>query len=187
MPLDRDDEIENGKSRGTLSDMMKKALFASIGAVFMTEESVRSYVSDAKLPREIRNYLIQNAAQAKEQFFDYVSKELSQVVLRSDLPKVIQRFLADHTIELEAKIRFRSNGTPDVSGAARAVAAAPAPPAGAAIATSSVPAQAAAPLPSLPPTYTPVSGGASPLGGQVPPPAPSPSATLRDLGELPES
>src|SRR5438105_15229740 len=105
MPSDRDDEIENGKSRGGLSDMMKTALFASVGAVFMTAESVRNYVSDAKLPREIRNYLIQNAAQAKEQFFDYVSKELSQVLLRSDLPKVLQKFLVDHTIELEAKIR----------------------------------------------------------------------------------
>src|SRR5207302_1730340 len=90
--------------------------------VFMTEESVRNYVSDAKLPREIRNYLIQNAAQAKEQFFDYVSKELSQVLLRSDLPKVLQKFLVDHTIELEAKIRFKANGSPEISGSAKTTA-----------------------------------------------------------------
>ena len=100
--------------------MMKKALFATIGAVFMTEESVRGYVSDAKLPREIRNYIINNTAQAKEQFFGYLAKELSQIVLKSDLPKVAQTFLADHTIEVEAKIRFRSNGTPEISSAVRA-------------------------------------------------------------------
>ncbi len=130
MPNEREDDLENGRSRGGLSEIMRKAFFASLGAVFMTEESVRAYISDAKLPRDIRNFIIQNTAQAKEQFFAYLSKELTEIVLRSDLPKVIQRFLSDHTIELEAKIRFRPNGAPETAGAVRAVPSAPpAPPA----------------------------------------------------------
>jgi hypothetical protein len=163
MPIDRDDELENGRARGGLSDMMKKALFAGIGAVFMTEESVRSYVSDAKLPREIRNYIIQNTTQAKEQFFGYLSKELSQVLLRSDLPKVIQKFLADHTIELEAKIRFKSNGAPEVSGGARAL---PLPPQ----ASTTVPTTPA------PPVSAPATTAAS-TSTQAPPMPPRPAAS----------
>src|SRR5688572_31977258 len=128
MAGDRDeDNFDNGRARGGggapgaggLSDMMKKALFATIGAVFMTEESVRSYVSESKLPRDIRNYIIQNTGQAKEQFFGYLSKELSQLVLKSDLPKVLEAFLRDHTIELEAKIRFRANGVHELTSAMR--------------------------------------------------------------------
>jgi hypothetical protein len=129
MAADRDDEgFENGKTKGGgLSDMMKKALFAGLGAVFMTEESVRAYVSDSKLPRDIGSYLIKNTGQAKEQFFGYLAKELSGLVRKSDLPKVVQGFLRDHTIEIEARIRFRDNGAPEVSGGARAVPPAPAP------------------------------------------------------------
>ena len=123
MPSDREeDSLENDKPRGSgLSEIMKKALFASIGAVFMTEESIRSYVSEAKLPREIRGYLLQNTQQAKEQFFRYLAGEISQIVIRSDLPRVFERFLTDHTIEIEAKIRFKSNGQAEVSAEAKAM------------------------------------------------------------------
>lgn len=153
MPSDRDDDSDSAKGRGGgISDIMKKALFAGIGAVFMTEESVRNYVSEAKLPRDIRNYIIQNTSQAKEQFFAYLSKELSQVILRSDLPKVIQRFLADHTIELEAKIRFKPNGAPELTGAARAAPlAAHGAPQAPASAMAPPPPAAALPLPGVQP------------------------------------
>jgi hypothetical protein len=129
MPGDREDEIDNGRSRSGISEIMKKALFASIGAVFMTEESVRTYISDAKLPREIRNFILQNTTQAKEQFFGYLSKELTDIVMRSDLPNVLRRFLSDHTIEIEAKIRFRSNGAPETAAFFKATPAGIAPPA----------------------------------------------------------
>jgi hypothetical protein len=180
MPGERDDEIENGRTRGGLSEIMKKALFAGIGAVFMTEESVRSYVSDAKLPRDIRNYIIQNTTQAKEQFFGYLSKELSQIVIRSDLPKVIQRFLSDHTIELEAKIRFRSNASPELSGSAKATPSpVQAPPPASAVAVP----PPAAPTPPLPPAAAPPwpATTSAPFG------AGSPSLPPREPPDLPTS
>jgi hypothetical protein len=163
MPTDRDDDLD-AKGRSSISDIMKKALFAGIGAVFMTEESVRGYVAEAKLPREIRNYIIQNTTQAKEQFFSYLSKELSQVVMKSDLPKVVQRFLSDHTIEVEAKIRFRSNGSPEILAGARAT-----------------PTQAPAPTngQTTPPagTQTPASPAPVPLPALLPVPPPPPGSS----------
>jgi hypothetical protein len=111
---------KGGRGGGVLGDMMKKALFATIGAAFMTEETVRAYVSESKLPRDIRNYIVQNSAQAKEQMFAYVAKEISQLVRKSDLPKALKGFLADHTIEVEAKIRFKSNGVPEISSGMKA-------------------------------------------------------------------
>ena len=117
---------EGGKKQGgILGDVMKKALFATLGAVFMTEESVRSYVSEAKLPKDIRNYIIQNTGQAKEQFFGYLAKEVSQLVRKSDLPKALKGFLSDHTIEVEAKIRFKSNGVPEISSGMKATPTTP--------------------------------------------------------------
>jgi hypothetical protein len=153
-----EDGIENGKAKGGgLSDMMKKAVFAGLGAVFMTEESVRAYVRESKLPRDIGSYLISNTAQAKEQFFGYLAKELSGIVRKSDLPKVVQTFLRDHTIEIEAKVRFRENGTPEVSASARAVQP-----------------------PTQPPTQPPAgpAPGAPPAGGA---PGPAPAAPPEGL------
>ncbi|HVY62300.1 MAG TPA: hypothetical protein VHF22_11640 [Planctomycetota bacterium] len=124
-----EDPVENGKAKGGgLSDMMKKAVFAGLGAVFMTEESVRAYVRESKLPREIAASVVNNTAQAKEQFFGYLAKEISGIIRKSDLPKVVQSFLREHTIEIEAKVRFRENGLPEVTGGARVPPVAPAPP-----------------------------------------------------------
>jgi hypothetical protein len=113
---------ENGRgASGAISDMMKKALFAGIGAVFMTEESIRGYLTEAKFPRDIRNYLLQNTERLRAELFAYISKELGQVLRRSDLPKVLQAFLENHTIEVDARIRFRRDPKPGES-------APPAPP-----------------------------------------------------------
>jgi len=103
---DNDLPLENGRTAsGAISDIMKKALFAGIGAVFMTEESIRGYLAEAKFPREIRNYVVQNADRMRGELFGYVSKELKQIFQRADLPKVFNEFLETHTIE----IRFRKN------------------------------------------------------------------------------
>lgn len=90
-----------------LSDMMRKAVAAGMGAVFMTEESVRAYVSEAKLPREIARSIIQSSTAAKEQLLQYVSNEVSDLIQKTDLTGFLGRFLEQHEIEIEAKIRFR--------------------------------------------------------------------------------
>lgn len=140
-----------------LSDMMKKAAFAAIGAAFMTEESVRGYVAESKLPRDAAKYLIQNASQAKEQFFGYLAKEITGLVKKSDLPRVASEFLKDHTIEVEAKIRFRANGSPEVQFGGIQLAPGP----------SGAPARAEA-TPAHGPSASPGAGGAAaptpPLG-----------------------
>lgn len=102
---ERDDlPLENGRgASGAISDLMKKAIFAGIGAVFMTEESIRGFLAEAKFPRDVRNYVVQNADRARAELFGYVSKEVKQLFQRADLPKVINEFLESHTIE----IRFR--------------------------------------------------------------------------------
>ena len=43
--------------RGSLTDGVKKALLAGMGALFMTEEGARRLARDWKLPKEVASYL----------------------------------------------------------------------------------------------------------------------------------
>ena len=106
--MNEDERSHDAKrNAGGLADMMKKAFSAGLGALFLTEESVRSYVAESKLPRDIAKYVIQTSASAKEQFFEYLTKEVSQLIRKSDLPQVVTDFLPGHDIEIEARIRFK--------------------------------------------------------------------------------
>jgi hypothetical protein len=120
------DDLEQNGRRGSLGDLMRKAISAGIGAVFMTEESVRSYVRDSKLPRDVARFLIDSTQTAKEQFFEYLAREISGLVRKSDLPKALEAFLQANTIEINAKIRFRREGhAAEAGGATQAEDAAP--------------------------------------------------------------
>lgn len=102
---DFDDDFDDHDKPSGLGSTMRKALFAAVGAAFMTEEGLRSYVKDAKLPRDITRYVLNNAHSAKEQLFTYVARDVSELLRKSDLPKAIAQFLESHTMELS--IRFR--------------------------------------------------------------------------------
>jgi hypothetical protein len=186
VPSDRDEEggdapKQKGGAFGAfgLSDMMKKAAFAAIGAAFMTEESVRSYVAESKLPRELAKAVLQNANQAKEQFFGYLAKEFTALVKKSDLPKVAEKFLREHTIEVEAKIRFRPNAAPEITlGGVRAASGGGEPAAGGA-------APGGAGLPG--PAAGGAAGPAAPANGlpagrsAPPPPPPAPASDTPEI------
>jgi len=94
------------KKQSGFSEMMTKAFSAGIGAVLMTQESLRTYLAESKLPRDIAQSILASTNAAKEQFFQYLSAEVQQLVKKSDLPKVMETFLRTHTLEIEAKIRF---------------------------------------------------------------------------------
>jgi len=102
--------VDDGERRGgagSISDMMKKAIAAGIGAVFMTEESLRSYLSEARLPREIAKALLQQSAQAKEQVMQFLSREIAGLIRKTDVNRLLLRVLEGHEIEVKARIRFR--------------------------------------------------------------------------------
>jgi len=100
---------------GGVSDMMRKAVFAGLGALFMTEESIKKYVSEAKLPKNIGKYVLDNAQKGKEELFQFIARELADVITRSELPEEAVRFLNEHKIRVAAEIEFVKRQSPDDS------------------------------------------------------------------------
>lgn len=92
------------EDRGRLGDALKKVVFAGIGAAFMTEEHIRNYVSDLKLPKEVINLLLQNAQKSKQEIVNRISAEAIGIMNRIDFVKEASRFAEEHKFKVTAEI-----------------------------------------------------------------------------------
>ncbi len=118
---DDDDEPRDSLTRRLMdmgADVVNKALVTGVGAVFMTEEGIRSAVSDMRLPKDVARSLVQQAEVTKKEMFRIVGREVRTFLEQSNLSAAIANALADATVEITTTIRFRPNDeggvTPEV-------------------------------------------------------------------------
>src|SRR5688500_4024234 len=80
-----DDEVlgDDRASKGFVPDLLRKVAVAGLGAVFMTEEGLRSLSSQLKLPKEVLGYLLSQADKTKGDISRVVSEEIRRF-LQSD-------------------------------------------------------------------------------------------------------
>ena len=103
----RPDETGSAKRLdGIIPDTVRKALVTGLGALFMTEESIRGLVQEMRLPKEAAGYLIKQADAAKDQVFETVSNEIRKVVESINIGAEIQRVLSSVVIEVKTEIRL---------------------------------------------------------------------------------
>lgn len=99
---------EPGEGRG-LSDMLRKAMVAGLGAVFMTEEGIRTYVKDLKLPKDVMSFVVGQAERSKGELFRVIGDELHRFFESETLRREVTRLLSQMTLEVKAEIRFKPN------------------------------------------------------------------------------
>jgi hypothetical protein len=99
---DRPDE----KSGPWWTDVVKEVTTMGLGTLFMTEEAVRNYLKDKKLPKEIVTALLENVGKKKEDLYDSVAKEFGRVLSKVDISKEVARFLETHKVSIEARLTF---------------------------------------------------------------------------------
>ncbi|MCM2282499.1 MAG: hypothetical protein NDI61_11715 [Bdellovibrionaceae bacterium] len=108
MADERDDtkDTREDVERGGISvgDTLKKLLTAGVSAAFMTEESIRSFVSELKLPKETLNLLLAGAAKSKEELTHRVSREIINIISKIDFVKEASRFVEEHKFKISAEI-----------------------------------------------------------------------------------
>lgn len=104
----------SGDLKGLLGDTVKKVFTAGVSAAFMTEESLRNYVSELKLPKEALNMLLQGANKSKEEMTQRVTKEIVNVIQKIDFVKEVSKFAETHKFKISAEIdivKKESTGT----------------------------------------------------------------------------
>jgi hypothetical protein len=89
-----------------LSDTLKKVFAAGVSAAFMTEESIRAYLSELKLPKEMLGVLLQSAAKTKEEIAARVTNEMVTLVRKIDLVREFSRFAEEHKFKITAEVEI---------------------------------------------------------------------------------
>jgi hypothetical protein len=97
---------ENEKEGLKISDAVKKIFTAGVTAAFMTEESVRGYLSELKLPKEIVGVLLQSATKTKDEIALRVTNEVLGIIRKIDFVSEISRFAEDHKFRVSAEIEI---------------------------------------------------------------------------------
>ncbi|PIS11166.1 MAG: hypothetical protein COT73_05480 [Bdellovibrio sp. CG10_big_fil_rev_8_21_14_0_10_47_8] len=104
---DNKDNKDNKEEKSTLiGETVKKLFTAGVSAAFMTEESVRAYLAELKLPKEILNVIIQGANKSKDDITQRVSKEIIGIVQKIDFVKEASKFAETHKFKVTAEIEI---------------------------------------------------------------------------------
>lgn len=107
-----DDNVEEARRLGGLQDMLRKAMVAGIGAVFMTEEGIRQMLKDMKLPKEVIGFILGQAERSKDELMRVISEELRRFFQSAQLRQELIKLLSQMTIEVKAEVRLK----PDEGG-----------------------------------------------------------------------
>lgn len=102
-------EHSSEESKLKLSDALKKVFSVGVGAAFMTEESVRSYLSDLKIPKELLGLVIQGAQKSKDEITNRVSKEMIGMLSKIDFVKEASKFAETHTFKIEINVERKNS------------------------------------------------------------------------------
>lgn len=99
-----DSQAQSEAERAGLTETLKKLVTAGLGAAFMTEESIRSYVSELKLPKDVMQMLLQGANKSKQELMNRVSNEVIKIINRIDIVEEASRFVEEHKFKVSAEI-----------------------------------------------------------------------------------
>jgi hypothetical protein len=123
-PPDADDPLaepapDESGLRGSITEGVKKALLAGVGALFLTEEGARRMARDWKLPKDVANFVGQQAQSAKDDILRLFTEEVRRFLESESVRREFWRALSENAIEIRAEIRFRPD--PERAGAPRPV------------------------------------------------------------------
>ncbi|MEK2688657.1 hypothetical protein [Bdellovibrio sp. GT3] len=100
----KDDKESPADFKGLLGDTVKKVFTAGVSAAFMSEEGLKSYLSELKLPKEALNLLIQGANKSKDEITQRVTKEVVGIIQKIDFVKEFSKFAETHKFKITAEI-----------------------------------------------------------------------------------
>lgn len=108
-PPDQNDNDDNFEGEGKprwWADVVRDITATGLATIFMTEDSVRNYLKERKLPKELVTPFLDGFSKRKDDFYGLVAKEVGRVLSKIDISSEVAKFLEKHKIHLEAKISF---------------------------------------------------------------------------------
>lgn len=91
---------------GFVPELVKRAAVAGLGALFMTEEGIRSLAGQLKLPKEVLGFIVSQAEKTKDDIGRIVADEVRRFLQSDKLRQEFLKLLSGMTIEIDAKVRL---------------------------------------------------------------------------------
>lgn len=102
-----DDDLHGRKLvERVLRDTIKRVVESGVEKIAEGPESLRNFVGDLKLPKEISSYLFSQIDETKNGLYRVVAKEIRGFLQQNDLGEEIARALGHLSVEIKTEIRF---------------------------------------------------------------------------------
>lgn len=101
-----DDDATDEKGRGFVPDFVRRMAWAGLGAVFMSEESVRRLAGQLKLPKEALGFLLTQAEKTKDELGRVVGDEVRKLLQSDRVRDELLKMIAGMTIEVRAEVKL---------------------------------------------------------------------------------
>jgi hypothetical protein len=92
--------------RGAIVEAMRKVAFAGLGALFMTEEGIRSLAGQLKLPKEALGFVLSQAERTKDEVGRVISEEVRRFLRSDKLRADFLQLLSGMRVESTANVRL---------------------------------------------------------------------------------
>ncbi len=103
---------------GVIPDLLKRAVEIGVEKAHEAPDTVKQFVGDLKLPKEIAGYILSQVEETKNGLFRVVAKELRDFLEHANLSGEMEKILTTLQFEINTTIRFRPNeGRDDEEGA----------------------------------------------------------------------
>ena len=90
------------------TELVRKLLIVGVGTVFLTEESLRTLISDFKLPKDLIAGILESASKTKNEFLSKLSSDLlDRAMEKVDIQSQVQEILEKNELDLQIKLNFR--------------------------------------------------------------------------------
>ncbi len=116
--MDEDDEKEHDPRRrrrleGVIPDILKRAVELGVEKASEAPESIKQFVGDLKLPKELAGYIFSQVEETKNGLFRVVAKEMRDFLEHTNFAGEMQKILTTVQFEVNTTIRFTPNDGKD--------------------------------------------------------------------------
>jgi len=99
--------FDDEKDKPWWTEVVKDVTAAGLATIFMTEEGVRGYLKEKKLPKELVSLFMEGFSRKKDSLYEMLTREFGKVLAKTDINKELQKFLENHEVNINAKISFK--------------------------------------------------------------------------------
>ena len=108
-PAPAEDEGLRRRLEQFIPDIVRRTILGGIGAVFASEEGIRKLASEISLPKDVVNFLLQQASNSKDEVLRVVAKEVRGFLESANLSRELAKLLTQLSLEVKTEMRFIPN------------------------------------------------------------------------------